>query len=103
MLTFHYVCLCWIFFRSPTFGQALAVMRQIATLTTFHPNLPTVVLAVLGLGVAALLVPRKAHDVALRRFAALPAVAQGVLLFVVAIVLHEAASVAAVPFVYFQF
>ncbi len=103
VLTFHYVCLCWIFFRSPTFGQALAVMRQIATLTTFHPNLPTVVLAVLGLGVAALLVPRKAHDVALRRFAALPAVAQGVLLFVVAIVLHEAASVAAVPFVYFQF
>jgi D-alanyl-lipoteichoic acid acyltransferase DltB (MBOAT superfamily) len=103
VLTFHYVCLCWVFFRSPTFGGAMAVLRQIATLTTFHPNLPTVVLAVLGLGVASLLVPRRAHDHAMRRFAALPAPAQGALLFAAAVALHEAASVAAVPFVYFQF
>jgi D-alanyl-lipoteichoic acid acyltransferase DltB (MBOAT superfamily) len=101
--TFHYVCLCWIFFRSPTFTQALAVMRQLATLTTFHPNLPGLVLAVLALGVGALVVPKKAHTAALERFAALPAPAQGALLFGVAVVLHEAASVAAVPFVYFQF
>lgn len=103
VLTFHYVCLCWVFFRSPTFGQALAVLRQIATLTTFHPNLPAVVLTVLGLGIASLVVPRKLHEAVRLRFAALPAVAQGVFLFAVAVMLHEAASVAAVPFVYFQF
>jgi len=36
-------------------------------------------------------------------FAALPAPAQGALLFAVAVLLHEAASTTAVPFVYFQF
>jgi alginate O-acetyltransferase complex protein AlgI len=39
----------------------------------------------------------------MRRFTALPAPAQGALLFGVAVVLHEAASTVAVPFVYFQF
>ena len=39
----------------------------------------------------------------LKRFAALPAPAQGAVLFLVAVVLHEAASTTAVPFVYFQF
>jgi hypothetical protein len=33
----------------------------------------------------------------------MPAPAQGAMLFFVAVVLHEAASVKAVPFVYFQF
>jgi D-alanyl-lipoteichoic acid acyltransferase DltB (MBOAT superfamily) len=103
VLTFHYVCLAWIFFRAPTFKQATLILKQIATLTTFHPNLPPVVVGLLALGLAAHYVPRATYERLQAGFSALPAAAQGALLFAVAIVLHEAASTTAVPFVYFQF
>ena len=103
VVTFHYVCLAWIFFRAPTFKQATLVLRQIATRTTFHPNLPPVVVAILAVGLGSHYVPRAAYDRAQRGFSALPAPAQGAALFAVAVLLHEAASTAAVPFVYFQF
>src|SRR5204862_2035089 len=51
-LTFHYVCLAWVFFRAPTFKQAWLVLKQIGTLTTFHPNLPAVIVAMLAIGLA---------------------------------------------------
>jgi D-alanyl-lipoteichoic acid acyltransferase DltB (MBOAT superfamily) len=101
--TFHYVCFAWIFFRAPTFARASLVLRQLTTLTTFHPNLPRLVLLALGVGLIAHFTPRTVYERARTRFTRLPAPVQGVLLFGVAIVLHEISSTAAVPFVYFQF
>jgi D-alanyl-lipoteichoic acid acyltransferase DltB (MBOAT superfamily) len=103
VLTFHYVCLAWIFFRAPTFRQATLVLKQLATGTTFHPNLPPVVVGVLALGLASHYVPESTYARIQKGFAALPAPAQGALLFAVAVLLHEAASTTTVPFVYFQF
>ena len=102
-LTFHYVCLAWVFFRAPTFGVALRVLRQIATFTTFHPNLPAVVVGLLVVGFLMHQSPSAVDTRVRAGFSRLPAIAQGALLFVVAVLLHEAASVKAVPFVYFQF
>lgn len=101
--TFHYVCLAWIFFRAPSFKKATAVLRQIGQGTTFHPNLPPIVLAVLGLGLLAHFTPDDWFERMKRGFGDLPALAQGAFLFLVAVVLHEAASTQAVPFIYFQF
>ena len=103
VLTFHYVCLAWIFFRAPTFKQATLVLRQLATLTRFHPNLPPVVVGVLAVGLGSHYVPESTYQRLRRGFAELPAPAQGALLFAVAVLLHEAASTTTVPFVYFQF
>jgi alginate O-acetyltransferase complex protein AlgI len=103
VLTFHYVCLAWIFFRAPTFQHAVVILKQIATLTTFHPNLPPLLVGLLAVGLASHYVPRALYDRARAGFTALPAPAQGAVLFAVAVTLHEAASTAAVPFVYFQF
>lgn len=102
-LTFHYVCLAWIFFRAPTFGSAMRVIRQIGTLTTFHPNLPPIIVSLLVFAMITHFLPRPMYEAARARFTQLPAPMQGAMLFVVAIVLHEASGVAAVPFVYFQF
>ena len=102
-LTFHYVCLAWIFFRAKTFADAWQILRQLAQGTTFHPNLPPLVLALLGVALASHYVPENAYQDLRARFTALPAPAQGAVLFLVAVVLHEAASTTAVPFVYFQF
>ncbi len=101
--TFHYVCLAWIFFRAGSFKQALAVLRQLGTFTTFHPNLGPYVAGVLGIGLLSHFVPDRSYDRIKGAFTALPAPAQGLVLFGVAVALHEVASTAAVPFVYFQF
>lgn len=37
LLTFHFVCLAWIFFRNPTMESSLAMIRRIAY--EFHPEL----------------------------------------------------------------
>ena len=102
-LTFHYVCLAWIFFRATTFGKAVQVLKQIALGTTFHPNLQPIVVAVLVVGLVVHFTPDAWFKRMKTGFADLPALGQGALLFLVAIVLHEAASTQAVPFIYFQF
>ncbi len=68
LLTFHYVCLAWIFFRAPTFSRAVLVLKQLRTRTTFHPNLPPYVVALLAIG----------HRVALHAARGLRARAPGV-------------------------
>lgn len=37
ILTFHFVCFCWIFFRNATFSDSIDMINQIAT--NFHPEL----------------------------------------------------------------
>jgi D-alanyl-lipoteichoic acid acyltransferase DltB (MBOAT superfamily) len=102
-LTFHYVCLAWIFFRAPSFQKAVLILKQIAARTTFHPNLHPIVLAVLGTGLVVHFTPDDWFKRMKQGFTDMPAIAQGALLFLVAVVLHEAASTQAVPFIYFQF
>ena len=102
-VTFHFVCATWIFFRADTFQGAMRMFSQLATLSTFHPNLPAAVLAVLAVGLASHLVPERWYEEAGRRFSGLPALAQGAALALVAVVLRRMESAEAVPFVYFQF
>jgi alginate O-acetyltransferase complex protein AlgI len=102
-LTFHFVCLGWIFFRADTFRGARGILDSLSTLTTFHPNLPVSVVLVLGVGLLSHWVPERGYEGARNGFVRLPAVAQGLALFVVAVALREMESAELVPFVYFQF
>jgi D-alanyl-lipoteichoic acid acyltransferase DltB (MBOAT superfamily) len=103
LLTFHTVCAAWIFFRAESFDHAALLFSQLASGTTFHPNLHAPVLAVLAIGLLSHWAPEKWHVAGRAAFVRLPAVAQGVALFAVALALREMASAEAVPFVYFQF
>jgi hypothetical protein len=55
------------------------------------------------LGLLSHYVPERWYEEAGRRFTTLPAVAQGLALSAVAVVLRRMESAEAVPFVYFQF
>jgi alginate O-acetyltransferase complex protein AlgI len=101
--TFHFVLVTWVFFRSDTFGQAWLMFAQLGTLTTYHPNLPPMVLAVLGVGLCSHFVPERWYLASQRAFTRLPAPVQGVALFCAALTLRQMTSAEAVPFVYFQF
>lgn len=102
-LTFHFVCFAWVFFRADTFRGARALLGSLATLTTFHPNLPRPVVLVLAVGLLSHWVPERWYDAARIGFARLPAPALGVALFLVALLVREMESAEVVPFVYFQF
>lgn len=103
LLTFHFVCATWIFFRAESFQKAWIIFGQLGTLTTYHPNLPWQVVAMLALGLTSHFVPERWYDRARETFIRLPAPAQGLALFAVAASLRQLASAQTVPFVYFQF
>ena len=103
LLTFHFVCACWIFFRADSFGNARTMFVQLATLTHYAPRLTPTLLAVLAAGLVSHFVPERWYDGARDAFARMPAPVQGVALFAVAVVIRRMAAAEAVPFVYFQF
>ncbi len=103
VLTFHFVCFAWIFFRAPTFAHATLVLGRIATLTTSTPNLSARVLAVLMLGFATHALPKAWESKVRGSFIRSPAIVQGVLLAAGAYILHFAAGAKAEPFIYGQF
>ncbi len=103
LLTFHYVCLAWIFFRAPTFDAALLVLRRLGAGELDRANLVPLVTTALAVG-------GLCHvwaDGGLRwlrdRFVEAPAWAQGLALAAAALVLRELGSTKIVPFIYFQF
>ncbi len=103
VLTFHYVCLAWIFFRAEGFARARTMVRQIFLGGLHATNLSRGVVGIVALGFATHLVPDRAYERARRWFVELPAPAQGALMFAVALLLKKVASTQVVPFVYFQF
>jgi D-alanyl-lipoteichoic acid acyltransferase DltB (MBOAT superfamily) len=101
--TFHFVLFAWIFFRAESFRAARAVIGELSTLTTYHPNLDSRVLAVLAFGLGMHFLPQRLEGWLCARFCALPGLVQGLALFAVLLVVRRMASAEAVPFVYFQF
>jgi D-alanyl-lipoteichoic acid acyltransferase DltB (MBOAT superfamily) len=103
LLTFHFVCLGWVFFRAPTLGHAWLCLTRIARATSGTANLSSraALLVVLGLLLHGL--PDPWVLAARERFVRAPALVQGVLLAAVAFGLHVAAGAKAEPFVYGQF
>jgi D-alanyl-lipoteichoic acid acyltransferase DltB (MBOAT superfamily) len=103
LLTFHFVCFCWIFFRAPSFEAAGAVLQTLAQGTAYVPNLTPKILTALAIGLGVHFSPVAWRDRAREHFIATPAWARGVALFVLAVVLQQIKGTDVVPFIYFQF
>jgi D-alanyl-lipoteichoic acid acyltransferase DltB (MBOAT superfamily) len=103
VLTFHYVCFAWIFFRAQSFGHALAMIARMAHGTFGVTNVPAKVVVVLAVAVTLHLLPKRVGDAARDVFVRSPAWLQGCALAAAAYGLHLAAGTKAEPFVYGQF
>jgi alginate O-acetyltransferase complex protein AlgI len=103
LFTFHLVCAAWIFFRAESFQKAGLIFRKLGELSTYHPNLGSSVVVLLLVGLGTHWMPERWYEGLKQRFCALPAPAQGLALFFVALTLREVANTEARPFVYFQF
>lgn len=103
ILTFHYVCLGWVFFRAVTFGKARDVLTQIYALSTDHKNLSAAYLFFLGLALASHLIPTGTFRWVRDRFVELPPWARAAVIVIAALLLRRMAAPTVAPFIYFQF
>ncbi|MEZ5038661.1 MAG: MBOAT family O-acyltransferase [Saprospiraceae bacterium] len=114
-LVFHFVTLCWVFFRAGALGNPLGpwettagVLTQI--LTAFHPELAWEVVqsypqvfGLIALGIGLHFLPLGVRKVGEEWFIKLPWPLKGVALALVIWLVTQTASSDVVPFIYFQF
>lgn len=101
VLTFHFVCIGWVLFRSTSFAGALEVFSAIAQVPTSMPSLALTALVALGVALAAM--PKEAMDRVHLQVARWPAVAQGVAFGLILVALDALGPRGISPFIYFQF
>jgi len=108
LLTFHFVCFCWIFFRADTMQIAGSVIERITM--HFTPGIfPAFVtgyrniLLVMLMGYMLHFIPRKYETMAMDRIVEMPLA--GKVAFVVAaiVLVIQVKSAGVQPFIYFQF
>jgi D-alanyl-lipoteichoic acid acyltransferase DltB (MBOAT superfamily) len=102
VVTFVFTTFTFVLIRAPL-DKALLMFRQLGQLSTFTPNLTAPVVLTIAGALVLQWLPRSFTYRARDTFIRAPAIAQAVVLFGVALVLREAASSEAVPFVYGQF
>jgi alginate O-acetyltransferase complex protein AlgI len=103
VLTFHYVCFAWIFFRAPTLAHAKLMLARIGVGHVETANLSPRVVAVIAVALCLHFVPKETVLRVRDAFVRAPAVVQGLALAGVAMCLHVVAGAKAEPFVYGQF
>lgn len=108
LITFHFVCFCWIFFRNADFSTSLDMLSQI--FTTFRPQLlPQLltgyweVFALMALGYFLHFVPDSWEHACCRSVIRLPLLGKALLLVALIYLVVQMKSSEIQPFIYFQF
>ena len=106
--TFHFACLCWIFFRNREFSGSMTMLNQI--FTNFHPELLWQLLTgywqvmlLMVLGFVLHFVPDRVEARCKRAFVSLPMVCYVLVLVVMVVIIIQVKSSDIQPFIYFQF
>src|SRR5208337_4480501 len=103
LLTFHFACLTWIFFRCDSTSQALEVLAGIGRGSIEIVNIPWPVPVILALTFLAQWLPDNWYQRAETWFASWPATAQAAALSAVALAIAWTSRTAVSQFIYFKF
>lgn len=108
IITFHFVCFCWIFFRNSSFEASMTMINQIYN--SFNPQLFEQlvagywkVFALMLIGFLLHFAPDKWQDMCSRGVTALPLVGKALLMVILVYVVIQMKSSEIQPFIYFQF
>ncbi len=103
IVTFHFVCLTWIFFRCESLEGALGILQGLGrtSFSTANITWPIVALTVAGLSLQWL--PEKVYPALQQRFAALPSPVQCALLAATAVAVVRVSGASVSQFIYFNF
>jgi len=103
LVTFHVVCLAWIFFRADSLGAAFDVLRGILSESGPAPLVTTLALVTIALMLASQFVPSTTVIGLQRRFTALGPAAQVAALAGALTVIDVLGPDGVAPFIYFRF
>ncbi len=103
VVTFHVVCLAWVFFRAPSFDAAFALLARIGELVPGAANLAAGPLIALAVAALSHLAPLRWNGSLADAFGKLPVPARAALLVLLAVGVKQVAQLESVPFIYFQF
>jgi D-alanyl-lipoteichoic acid acyltransferase DltB (MBOAT superfamily) len=101
-LTFHFVCIGWIFFRSPSIDAVWEFFKALGRWKT-TPTLSAAVMLALCIGLLTQLFPAAHRATARKKFSRLPLMVQGFVLAMAIFLIEALAPQGVAPFIYFQF
>jgi D-alanyl-lipoteichoic acid acyltransferase DltB (MBOAT superfamily) len=101
--TFQFVCFAWIFFRAPTFAHATLTIQRIVHGAWNMPHVTPRVTLVTAVALLVHWMPRDWEVRSRETFVRTPALVQGLVLALTALMLHMVAGAKPEPFVYGQF
>jgi alginate O-acetyltransferase complex protein AlgI len=101
--TFQFVCLTWVFFRSPDMGTAMAVLGRIGSGTFTVDNMSWAMVGVMAAGVAVHAIPVRWFERTAEVFGRAPFVVQGAGLAAVVLAIELLAGRGSTSFVYSNF
>ena len=103
IITFHIVCLAWVFFRADSFGTAATLLGRMVTAWGPAPLVRPVVLLVIAGALAMQFVPRDVGHRLRMAFSSYSPIAQGAVLALVLLLADALGPQGVAPFIYFQF
>jgi D-alanyl-lipoteichoic acid acyltransferase DltB (MBOAT superfamily) len=104
ILTFHFVCFAWIFFRSDSFGSAWEMIEGLFTgWGESSPLVTSGVLLAIAVGIGSQYLPARLPRVVMARFSRLPVLAQATVLALALMLTSVLGPEGVAPFIYFQF
>jgi D-alanyl-lipoteichoic acid acyltransferase DltB (MBOAT superfamily) len=101
--TYQFVCLTWIFFRSPTTAVAMDILKRIGSLSFSLQNVSAGVILVSLVAAAGQAVPKKWYERAVDSFGRTPFYVQAAAMALAVIAIQLWAGRGAAPFVYTRF
>jgi D-alanyl-lipoteichoic acid acyltransferase DltB (MBOAT superfamily) len=104
IVTFHFVCLAWIFFRAESFAAAWEMITGLFTgWGDASPLVTGGVLLALLVGIGSQYLPARVPALVMARFSRLPMPAQAVVLALALMLTSAMGPEGVAPFIYFQF
>jgi D-alanyl-lipoteichoic acid acyltransferase DltB (MBOAT superfamily) len=101
--TYQFVCLTWVFFRSASLADALAMLGRIGSLSIGLENVTALLALVLLLAAVALFVKKAWYAAAMESFAESPFYVHAAALMLVAVAIQLLGGRGSAPFVYSRF
>ena len=102
-VTFHFVVLTWVFFRSANVNTALDVLRQIDSGTVSFANVTPGFWMVLAIAVVAHYAPQSWYTASVNAFTRMPAPVQATALAALILGIRYVAATGSAPFIYSRF
>jgi alginate O-acetyltransferase complex protein AlgI len=102
-VTFHIVCLGWVFFRADTFSTAITMLTRVFTAWGSFPLVTPLLVLAIAVGIGLQFLPRGAGERVVAGFTHLRPALQGVAVGVVLFVITAMGPQGVAPFIYYQF